>query len=282
MGTKYFLHFGEEPASGTIWKIPGRNDKLLDRYREGLRTIAEMSPSDIDLISDKQRAYVKNWQENQTAIDSDSISEVLKSLERPLYFYDYETISSPIPLLENSYANQLVVVQYSLHILDENDQIVAHHECIVNPDNGYSEILAHLMSHTKGEKGTFVVWNKSFENTRNKEMAVLFSEHAEQLLGINDRTFDLMEIFRDQLYFDRDFNGSASIKKILPVLTDLSHAELEVTNGGDASELLLRMVKGELGEDEIGQVRKNLFAYCRMDTLAMVRIYERLVREVSG
>jgi hypothetical protein len=40
-----------------------------------------------------------------------------------------------------------------------------------------------------------------------------------------------MDIFKDMQYFHRDFSGSASIKKVLPVLTDISYDDLEVGNG---------------------------------------------------
>ncbi len=44
-----------------------------------------------------------------------------------------------------------------------------------------------------------------------------------------------MEVFSTLNYFDRRFNGSASIKKVLPVLTDISYDNLNVGNGGVAA-----------------------------------------------
>jgi hypothetical protein len=55
---------------------------------------------------------------------------------------------------------------------------------------------------------------------------------------VNEKTFDLMEVFSKLNYFDKRFNGSASIKKVLPVLTDIRYDNLEVNNGAVASELL--------------------------------------------
>ena len=281
-GTKYFEHFGEEPVPGSIWRIPNINSRLIDMYHQGLQMIVDMSPADIELLTDKQRRFVKNWQRGQTVIDRDAIREKLASLERPLYFYDYETISCPIPILENTHGNQLVVVQYSLHIMDENDVITAHHEYMLKSDRDYKSVIAHLLSHIDTKKGTFIVWYQHFENTRNKEMAAMFPEYAERLLDMNARTFDLMDIFRDQLYFDRDFNGYTSIKKVLPVLTDLSYDGLEVSNGQEASYILLQKINLCVTLESGEEWQRDLLEYCKMDTLAMVRIYERLVREVNG
>jgi lipopolysaccharide biosynthesis protein len=47
---------------------------------------------------------------------------------------------------------------------------------------------------------------------------------------VNNQTFDLMDIFKNMDYFHRDFNGSASIKKVLPVMTNISYDDLEVGN----------------------------------------------------
>jgi len=41
------------------------------------------------------------------------------SLRYPLYFYDYETVSVPVPLFEKTHSRQQVVVQYSCHIITE-------------------------------------------------------------------------------------------------------------------------------------------------------------------
>ena len=37
-----------------------------------------------------------------------------------------------------------------------------------------------------------------------------------------------------------------------------------------------RMGDGSMSEEEIEQTRKNLLAYCRLDTLAMVKVLEKL------
>jgi hypothetical protein len=74
----------------------------------------------------------------------------------------------------------------------------------------------------------------------------LYPEYAEAFETINNHTFDLMTIFSDLLYFDRRFLGSASIKKVLPVLTDISYDDLEVGNGGVAMNLLFQIQQGNI------------------------------------
>jgi hypothetical protein len=75
---------------------------------------------------------------------------------------------------------------------------------------------------------------------------LLYPEYEKTFEMINNHTFDLMTIFSDLLYFDRRFLGSASIKKVLPVLTDISYDDLAVGNGGVAMNLLFQIQQGNI------------------------------------
>jgi hypothetical protein len=124
--------------------------------------------------------------------------------------------------------------------------------------------------------GTYIVWNKSFENWRNDDLATLYPMYAELFGHINQQTFDLMDIFKNDMYFHPDFVWSASIKKVLPVLTDISYDNLAVGDGGQATTLLQQLISWNLqGDGEA--VIKDLCDYCTQDTWAMVEIWKTLV-----
>ncbi|MCX6265732.1 MAG: DUF2779 domain-containing protein, partial [Bacteroidetes bacterium] len=65
-------------------------------------------------------------------------------------------------------------------------------------------------------------------------------------------------------------------KAVLPALvTDLSYADLEIQEGGTASITYESLYQdGDPGS--VQQKRDNLLAYCKMDTLSLVRILELL------
>jgi hypothetical protein len=71
--------------------------------------------------------------------------------------------------------------------------------------------------------------------------------------------------------------GSASIKKVLPVLVpELSYDDLEIGDGGEAMTAWPEaMVHGTRDKEA---TLKALWDYCRQDTLAEVRIWEFLVK----
>ena len=70
--------------------------------------------------------------------------------------------------------------------------------------------------------------------------------------------------------------ASYSIKKVLPALVpELSYKMLNIQEGGTASNTFSQMVQGNFEGDAV-QTRKDLLAYCKMDTYAMVKILEVL------
>src|SRR3989344_7540271 len=114
---------------------------------------------------------------------------------------------------------QHMVFQYSLHVLESSEsKELKHYEYVVKTQNEpCSELLAHMKQHI-GETGSVIVWSKSFECTRNKEMAELCPDFAEFMESVNSRVYDLMDIFKNNYYVDPKFKGSNSIKDVLPVL----------------------------------------------------------------
>jgi hypothetical protein len=86
-----------------------------------------------------------------------------------------------------------------------------------------------------------------------------------------------MAPFRNKDYYVREMCGSHSIKYVLPALVpDLSYDNLAIADGEMAMLSYARLSKLDEG-DEKEKIRRDLLAYCRLDTLAMVKIWERLV-----
>lgn len=72
------------------------------------------------------------------------------------------------------------------------------------------------------------------------------------------------------------FAGSYSIKAVLPALVpELSYKRLAVNNGEMAANTWLRLHQ-ESNEGRIAELRRQLAEYCHLDTLAMVRILEKM------
>jgi len=250
-----------------------KEDKLADLLDMDIMQVHDV-PDGFPL-STAQENQVLAARKGEPIIEPKEIKSILDSLAYPLYFLDYETISPAIPLYDGTSPYQQVCFQYSLHVLRDRDSELEHYEYLGDGNENPVPELLKNMNRDIGTGGTVIVWNKSFEMSRNKEMAKMYPDYADFLHSVNERVFDLMEIFSKQNYVHPEFRGSCSIKKVLPVLVpELSYKDLEIQEGGTASLKWFNIARGDTtGKD---QILKNLLKYCELDTLAMVRIWEEL------
>lgn len=251
--------------------------KLLD---SGIRSIKDI-PANFPL-SDNQKLHVEVIKSGAPQIRRDQIVREIQELNYPLSFLDYESFGSAVPLFDGYEPYKPIVFQYSLHVLDGPDSEPQHFECLLTENEDPSPaLLEHLARHLP-KTGSVIVWYKPFEVTRNREMAERYPEHREFIDNLNDRIYDLMEIFSKGLYIHPDFHGSASIKRVLPVLVpdlDLGYSGLQISNGEEAMLAWYEIVSSEIYKGNAEQIRKDLLAYCELDTLAMVMIYRVLCEE---
>jgi len=94
------------------------------------------------------------------------------------------------------------------------------------------------------------------------------------------RLVDLMKPYQQQAYVHPDFKGRYSIKVVLPALVpDMTYKDLAIGNGADAQAAYYAMVRGTMNPDEVEKTRRDLKVYCGQDTLAMVKILDKLYTE---
>ncbi len=230
-------------------------------------------------LTKKQKFQVNVAQSKKTYIDKEGIAERFNKLKYPLYFLDYETFNCAIPIFDGYKPFYHITFQYSVHIKKDKDSKLEHYEYLHTQESDPIPTLLTSLKNIVGEKGSIVVWNKGFEATRNKEMALVESQYKKFSENMNERIFDLMRIFQDQLYDDPLFKGSYSIKNVLPVLVDdLSYKDMGIKEGATAMISWYDMVFRNNKEKDI---EENLLRYCELDTLAMVRIFEELEKIVK-
>jgi hypothetical protein len=86
-----------------------------------------------------------------------------------------------------------------------------------------------------------------------------------------------MDIFSKQYYVHKDFQGSTSIKAVLPVLVpELTYKKLEIREGGTATQKWNEMTTGNLSSIEKEKIAADLKEYCKLDTFAMYAIWKHL------
>lgn len=234
-------------------------------------------PEDFELsINQKNQVYAHKTQ--KPIIDLAAIKKELKSLVYPLYFFDYETYPPAIPLFEGFKPYQQIPFQFSLHVLNDEDSEPAHFEYLHEEPTDPSMPLIDKLREMIGLEGSIIVWSKRFEKGINSQLAERCPEHADFLENINDRIYDLMEIFQKQFYVHPEFKGKVSIKKVLPVMVpELSYKELEIKEGGSAMDAWYEMVFGNGSQEDKKKISADLRTYCGLDTYAMYAIWKKLM-----
>ena len=234
-------------------------------------------PETLDLHP-KQKTQITATKNNARAVDTKAISSFLESITYPLYFLDYETYAQVIPQYDGFVPYQQVPFQYSLHILSKPNGEVTHKEFLhLSTSNPVIPLVEQLQKDIDST-GTVLVWYEKFEKTRNTEMGKLVPEYAPFLEQLNNRIIDLMVPFSTDLFIDKDFYGSASIKKVLPVLIpELSHKDLAIQEGMTASLTWKKLVFDNAYLENKDEIISQLLEYCKLDTLAMVKLFQFLV-----
>lgn len=271
-----FAVFNPDIPNPSIYSLPRLGEKkridLLSKGLIGLDTV----PDDYEL-SEIQRLVVKSAKTGTPQINEAAIREFLSDLKFPLYFFDYETFKSAVPILDGIGPHQQIPVQYSVHIL-EKDGALSHKEYLER-EARLPDRLVERMEKDIGSCGSIVSWHASFEKMVNREMGKRYPNKVAFLSDLNDRMVDLEVVFKVN-YVDARFGGSTSIKNVLPVVCpDLDYGELNVQDGGSAMETWLRMIKAPQKESD--ELADDLLKYCKLDTLAMVEIFRFLARLVK-
>jgi hypothetical protein len=262
----------------SVFELTRIGSKAWQLYNEGVLAIQDV-PIDFPLTQ-KQRNQAKGVQKNQELFDPRAIKEFIGAWESPLYFFDFETVAPSVPIYDGSRPYEQLPFQYSLHILSEPDGKAEHREFLADPLAGDPRpaLIAQMLADL-GSKGSIVTYNMGFEKGRISALANAFPARKGALLALNERIVDLLVPFRNHWFYKPEMHGSASIKAVLPAMTNLSYNNLEIQEGRTASETWLSMAEGRYSGDAKAQM-EALRKYCRMDTWATVVLYRTLCDQV--
>ncbi len=250
-------------------------NRKFELYKKNIINFIDI-PDDYPL-NENQWMQVKSELNNTTTIDKQKIKEFVSELQYPLYFMDFETFATAIPVFDKSKPYQQLLFQYSLHILPAAKGELQHKEFLAEANGTDPRIpfIEKLITDC-GTTGDILVYNIGFERGKLLDLAMSFPKYKIGINNIIARLKDLMIPFQQRWYYTPSMQGSYSIKKVLPALVpEMSYKDLNIQEGGSASNVFASMVMGEF-EGDVEQVRGDLREYCGMDTLGMVEVLKKL------
>lgn len=274
-----------------------QDGNLYNRYdliNEGIVKLTDMPLNYLNREKNViQYQVVKN---HSPYINMDKISAGIKCITYPIYHLDFETFPCPLPRFRGEKCYTQSVFQFSLHIEKEPgkcDKEKDHYEYLaIDHQDRREELIKKMVEWIDTESGgTILVYNESFEKTRLKELGEIFSQYKAKLNKMREMIFDLMYIVKTNSklykelgyndneakmfnYYHEDMTGSFSIKKILPLFSNLTYKGMEIANGVEALVAYANFPK--LDKPDYEHKYRKLVEYCKQDTWAMVEILKGL------
>lgn len=249
--------------------LPHGTRTAIALRNEGIRDIRDI-PID-RLTSENQERVRRVTVSGEAELDEGARLEI-QDLAYPHYYIDFETIAFAIPRWIGTRPYQQIPFQWSCHI-ERIPSDLGHVEYLDTSGGDPSQEFVKTLIEALGDEGPILVYNAGFENTRLKELAERFPEYKDGIANIMDRVVDLLPIARKH-YYHPAMKGSWSIKLVLPTIApELNYDELdEVQDGMAAQDAFIEAIDPNTSEIRRQTIRKNLIEYCRLDTLAMVKI----------
>jgi Domain of unknown function(DUF2779) len=234
-----------------------------------------------DLLNETQKRVKAHTLSGEVYFDAAKAALALKRHKLPAYFLDFETISFAVPIWNGTRPYQSLPFQFSLHSISDAGK-KSHSAFLDLSGNDPTKALAEALIAQCGEGGPIYVYS-SFEKARITELAKRFPALKQPLLALSQRLVDLLPITKKH-YYHPSQQGSWSIKKVLPaVAPDLRYDGLTgVKDGGMAMAAYVEAIAPETVPERREQIRLELLAYCGLDTLAMVRLWEVLAGRLPG
>lgn len=274
-----------KPNVFDIWNL-GKAIKV-QKFKEGKISFEDLE-DDEDIIADDRFIQQVDFElhDREPEINKEEIKKVLSSLKYPLYFIDYEACQFAIPQYEDTFPYQQIPFQYSLHIIRHEGALPEHREFLAEVDDeNMIRNFAESMIKDLSEDGSVIVYNQKFEKSLvNKKLCKMYDDLKPEIKRINNNIVDFMNPFCNRHYYLKEMEGSCSIKKVLPALypddPELNYDNLpSVHNGIEAPKAFLSLRDKTPEEQE--KIMYGLLKYCELDTLAMVKIFEKF-KEVTS
>ncbi len=260
-----------------LFLLPRLSEKRFEEMKPYQRLSAV--PASANLTAPQHRVF-KAVRSQQALIDQQALAP-LKDLVWPVYYLDFEAVAPALPWFAECAPYEVMPFQFSIHICDRPGHETGHREYLAPVGGDWRQALVEALVQQLGDHGSIAVYT-NYEQLRLTSMATAFPQFTAALNAVIARLVDFEPLVRHG-YCHPAFLGRTSIKNVLPVVApDLSYGVLDVGNGLDAEGLFALMTVGQRDPADHTAFRQHLLTYCKLDTLAMVRLHAALDALIPG
>ena len=274
----FFRYCTKDLPEDNIFDLPKMQTKTKLKYYDN----GNISYEDLlkeDLNDNFRRIIEYKLYDKEDYIDKEEIKNFMKTITYPLYFLDFETYQTPVPIYDGISPYEQIPFQYSLHYYEDENSELEHKEFLAKEGTDPRRRLAEQLVNDIPKDVCTLAYNMSFEKTVIKNLSNIFPDLKEHLMNIHDNIKDLMIPFQKGYYYTKNMKGSYSIKYVLPALfpedKELNYKNLDLIHNGSEAMNAFNGLENK-SKEEIKYIRERLLRYCELDTYAMVKIYKKL------
>lgn len=271
----YWDHCTAGKPQDWIVNLPRLSQTKFDAlHKAGIDRITDI-PDDFNLTDQQDR--MRDVIVAGRPYVSDRLHADLTALAGPTAYLDFEAMNPGVPIFPGTRPYQRTPFQWSLH-RDDGTGALSHADFLADPSTdpreAFAASLVDTLAHDAQEP---IIVYSSYEKSVLREMVDLFPALAADLERIIARLADLYVVVRNNVYLE-GFAGSYSIKTVGKTLAPgFSYAGLEhVADGAQAATAFERLARDNIAAADATALRDALLAYCRLDTLAMVKAHQGL------
>ena len=253
--------------------------KKTKKYLEGARTLQDMLVFEPKLSDIQRRQIAYHYDESLPSyINHSALDKFVSQITYPIHYLDFETLDFVWPPFPHTAPNEKLPYQASLHVEATPNEDLKHYEFLSEPPEDPRLSMIHfLISHIHSE-GSIIVYHKTFEKGVLEVLAERYPKYQQELLSMVDRIIDLKDPFAQGMIYARDMAGSFSIKNVYPAMVPEKRTAykdlINIHNGTDAMMGLENLQTSK--PDEKSTLKEHLLAYCKLDTLSMVEILDKI------
>lgn len=260
--------------SGTEYPVQGLGGskaKLGELIAEGYTDIRDVPAA---RLNEKQRR-IRSVTRSGKAEKLPGARDFVLSLDYPRYYLDFETIMPAIPVWPGTRPYETLPIQWSCHY-EPGPGVLEHADFLDLGGYPPMRVLAESLIRAVGREGPVLVYT-NYEEKVLKGLVGRYPDLEAPLRAIIGRLTDLHRPTQ-QFYYHPAMAGSWSLKAVLPTIAeDMDYADLEgIQEGTKASESYLEAIDPATSAARKLQLERQLRAYCKFDTMAMVRLVEFL------
>jgi hypothetical protein len=266
--------------SNSVFEITGiSKEEQFNLYNNGIETIdAIPERNELNAAANLHIATSKNA---SSKVDHKKLKHFLDNLKYPLYFIDFEIFMPAVPLFDGTKPYQHLPFQFSIHYKNDKDSKAQHFEFLAEQGSDTRKQFVEAFLKQTQNNGTILAYDTLMEKNILNKLKLDFPLLANDLSERVNRIKDLAEPFQQKWFYHPAMKNSFSIKNVLHAMVpDLSYSNLKIQSGSIAM-IAFESLQKETDLFKIIETREALSEYCKLDTLAMLRVFELLEKAIE-